>query len=369
MAHTISIPDNHSLVKNHDPRFDITEATLVKLDSFLQPPSTEFTSPKGTFVLPSLKLINIFIGLFFKHFSPPMPVLHHATVNTNKDLPSPLLAAMVIIGAIYSHLKHTRRFAIVLLNAARWQLRIAVECNNSLMRSAMIIYAEALIVHTGLWCGNKRAFELAEIGRGALITYIRRVKFGEQMSSTSAQTAANSSLDSAWRQWITEESHRRLAWVIYTLDSQFPSLLNLPPTISIGEIRNLGCPCDEEFWAAGSARSWKNLLGPASVPPSRSFAATVGPFLLGTQTSENDTLGLRPGRLLMLSLNPWSAFLVLVTMTHQIFLISQEESIARTFMDADERDSTGLGLKDALPNDLFRLHSNRRSRLAGKSHR
>jgi len=45
-----------------------------------------------------------------------------------------LLAAIVIIGAIYSHLKHTRRFAIVLLDIVRWHLNIALECDNGLMR-------------------------------------------------------------------------------------------------------------------------------------------------------------------------------------------------------------------------------------------
>lgn len=118
----------------------------MRLKSFLHPPSgREFhQSQKGTFILPSLPILNIFIRLFFLKFIPQMPVLHLATVNTN-HLPPPLLASMIIIGAIYSHVKHTRRFAIVLLDVVRWHLRIALECDNSLMRDPNIIYAEALI--------------------------------------------------------------------------------------------------------------------------------------------------------------------------------------------------------------------------------
>lgn len=367
-AHAIKIPDNHPLFTKHNSRFDITETTLVRLKSFLRPPSgREFhQSQKGTFVLPSLPTINVFIRLFFEKFSPQMPVLHHATVDTNADLPPPLLAAIVIIGAIHSHIKHTRRFAIVLLDIVRWHLRIALECDNSLMRDPYIIYTEALICHTGLWCGNKRAFELAEVVRGALVTYIRRVSFGEQFiqKSSAAPVKGGGSLQAEWKQWIAEESQRRLAWVIYSIDSQFPSILNLPPSISIGEIRNIGCPCDEEFWCATSARNWKNLLGPASVPPSRSFSAAVGPFWLITSI---------PGvgaakRLHMLSLNPWSAFLVLFTITHQVFQFTQESLIAQTFDDdGDHLESGG----DAKPIEgaikaLRQRQAFRRDQLAGE---
>ena len=367
-AHPISIPDSHPLFHTHDPRFDITEATLAQLESFIQPHFTECPSAKRSFVLPPLAAVNVFIGLFFKHCSPQMPVLHHATVNTNKDLPPPLIAAMIVIGAIYSHLKHTRRFAIVLLDAIRWHLQVAVECNNALMRSPMIIYAQALIVHTGLWCGNKRAFEFAEVGRGALVTYIRRIKFGEQLPISTTHTMTGSALDSDWRKWVQEESQKRLAWVVYTIDSQFPSLLNLPPTISVGEVRDLGCPCDEEFWAASSARTWKHLLGPAPVPPSRSFAAAVGPFVLGGDvTSKRDGSEMRSGQLPALNLNPWSAFLVLTTVTHHIYQITQEDIISRTFIDEDEwaPDEARLHGSESDNSPSRPLKSAARSRIAG----
>ncbi len=294
-------------------------------------------------------------------FSPQMPVIHHATVNTNTDLPPPLLASIIIIGAIYSHVKHTRRFAIVLLDIVRWHLRIALECDNSLMRDPNIIYAEALICHTGLWNGNKRAFELAEVVRGALVTYIRRMRFGDKFTE---KTQAKANVQAEWKHWIAEESQRRLVWVVYTIDSQFPSLLNLPPSISIGEVRNVGCPCDEEFWSATTARHWKNLLGPASVPPSRSFSAAVGPFLLVTSMPDliNNHFA---GRLPALNLNPWSAFLVLISITHQIYQFSEESMIGQTFDHNEEEEFEGN--LDDVTNGLRKVQELRRSQLAGQS--
>jgi hypothetical protein len=376
-AHPIIVPDQHHLLRSHDPRFDITEVTLTRIKAFLQPPlGREFhQSQKGTFILPPLLVVNAFIRLFFEHFSPQMPVLHHATINTNSDLPPPLLAAIIIVGATYSHLKHSRRFAIVLLDIARWHLRIALECDNSLMRDPMIIFAQSLICHMGLWCGNKRAFELAEVARGGLITYIRRIRFGEQLISPMSENSkakSNGNIQSQWKSWISEESQRRLAWVIYTIDCQFPSLLNLPPTISIGEVRNLGCPCDEEFWHATSARNWKNLLGPATVPPSRSFSAAVGPFLLATMPGGDiicqSRQGASAGQLPMLNLNTWSAFLVLLTVTHQIFQFSQESLITVSFIDDTFDDEETDGEKDTRGETiktLRRLHSIRRKQIAG----
>jgi hypothetical protein len=378
-ANPISVPEDHPLFRAHNPRFDISETTFFKLRAFLKPPvGREFhQSQKGSFVLPSLTVLNVFIGLFFKHFSPQMPVLHHPTVNTNVDLPPPLLAAMVIIGAIYSHLKHTRRFSIVLLDIVRWNLQIALECNNNLMREPMIIYAEALLCHTGLWCGNKRAFELAEVVRGAVVTYIRRKQFQDRGTS-STQNSATQNLNWQWRKWIAEESQRRIYWVIFALDAQFPSLLNLPATIAIGEVSALGCPCDEEFWCASSARNWKNLLGPASVPPSRSFSAAVGPFVLAASLR----LGLdgrkvqdQPNQLPVLNLNPWSAFLVLMAIQNQIFQFSQESLIARTFIDDEpcegdgddhgKRETGGGRTTGDINSGLRNLQAKRRDQLAG----
>lgn len=393
-AHAITIPDNHPLFQAHYSRFDISDSTLLRLRAFLKPPSGReyHQSQKGSFVLPSLPIVNVFIRLFFEHFSPQMPVLHHVTVDTNTNLPLPLLGTIITIGAIYSHLKQTRRFAIVLLDIVRWHLQIAVECDNSLMRDPMIIYAEALICHTGLWCGNKRAFELAEVVRGSLVTHIRRVQFGEQLVTSEKESPSSDgkrNLHTEWRKWVGGESRRRLAWVVYAIDYQFPSLLNFPSTISIGEVCNLGCPCDDEFWSATSARNWKNMLGPASVPPSRSFSAAVGPFILETLIPRPEQFRGDTGRpnlarigkhLPILSLNPWSTFLVLLAIQSQIFEFSQESLITQTFMggdeSSDEEENSGHdneqaassgGYEDGLGKILRKLKERRRFQLAGLS--
>jgi len=85
------------------------------------------------------------------------------------------------------------------------------------------------------------------------------------------------------------------------------------------------------------------LVGPATVPPARSFSAALGPFLLVTLAGLDNTMR-RPNsrkgleELPILQLNPWSAFLVLMSLQSSIFQFSQESMIMRTFTDDEETD-------------------------------
>jgi hypothetical protein len=194
------------------------------------------------------------------------------------------------------------------------------------------------------------------------------VHFQDWGNSPAKNAPAKENLNTQWRRWIAEESQRRLYWVVYSLDAQFPSLLNLPATIALGEVIDFGCPCDEEFWCASSARNWKNLLGPATVPPSRSFSAAVGPFILS-----NGLKAPTKGRnshdaqhqLPVLDLNTWSAFLVLMTIQTQVFQSSHESLISRSFIEDDEQQTHSGGRIGDVSSILKDLQAKRREQLAG----
>ena len=118
-----------------------------------------------------------------------------------------------------------------------------------------------------------------------------------------------------------------LFWVIYALDAPFAGLMYLTATFATGEARNPHCLCDGEFWYAQAARYWKNLLGDATVPPSRSFCMAMAPFtrsLALTQPviqASDPALKSSPRSSMppVLSWNTRSAFLVLVTLQAQVF--------------------------------------------------
>lgn len=324
----IQMDKPHPLRQNHKTQFDISAERYKALKSFLQRPAR-----KGFdfhyLPLPDLGIANVFIRLFFTHFEYQAAVIHHSSLKSSDDLPDPLLAIMIAIGATYSRERHSCRFSIVLIDVARLSTQLAIELDNRMMRDPMVLYALALICYSGIWCGNKRLFELCESLRGTVITYCRHM---HQMSSSATAAGPESTVngpDEQWRRWIQMETQKRLSWVIYGLDCVFPCLLYLPASFALAEFMGIECPCDEEFWQATTAQRWKNLLGPASMPPARTFASAVSPFLgplnLGRASGTNvHTTPSSTSFSNSIGLNSWTRYLVLTTIQVQVFELSQQ---------------------------------------------
>lgn len=341
----ISIADDDPLYLAHNPKYDISAKTYQAIMDWLDwTHDHRLAESSPPLIIPSLDVINVFIELFFQHCHPQMPVIHLATLVMDKDLHPALLAAMVVIGAKYSHQKHTRYFTITLLDRVRRGLLMNTEYDNGLAREPMTIYAFLLVCHTGLWCGNNRSFELAETLRASVVNLCRRKGFGNDFSRTvvlNQDTVAAKGLEARWRGWVSDESQKRLCWAVYMLDCQFPTLLNLPSTISRSELSALECPCDEEFWQAQSARHWKRLLGPASVPPSISLTTAASPFMVPHIADVTNPGGLQNDRhdsqseLSPMKLNPWSQFIVLLVILSQLYEYSQEVALAGKICGGD----------------------------------
>ncbi|KAL3484521.1 fungal-specific transcription factor domain-containing protein [Aspergillus germanicus] len=335
VAKRIYLSETQLLASNQTPRFQISEPRHARLKSYLGEPRRRGLG-LHELDFPDLATTNALISIFFTQFEHQMPVIHRPTLRSGDDLPDSLLAVMVAIGAIYSRGKHTCRFAIVLIDMARLSALISLELNNRLMRDPMFVYSLTLICYAGLWCGNKRLFELSENLRGTVVTYARHAQRSEYSLSLAKEEAKRYSTDTEgqWRRWIQRESRKRLSWCIYNLDCMFPYLLYLPASLSMAEFTGVECPCDEEFWHATSAYGWKSLLGSASAPPGRTFVSVVSPFLGpipsppggGQRGSASSTPGL----------NSWTRHLVLVTIMVQVFELSlQINMVAEATRDPD----------------------------------
>ncbi|KAJ5177128.1 uncharacterized protein N7482_003005 [Penicillium canariense] len=336
----IEMDKRHPLRQSHETKFDISAERYKVLKSFIQRPAR-----KGfdfhSLPLPGLGIANVFIRLFFTRFEHQMAVIHNSSLQSSDELPDALLAVMIAIGATYSLERHSCRFSIVLIDVARLSTQLAIEMDNKLMRDPLILYALALICYSGIWCGNKRLFELSESLRGTVITYFRhmqQVGFGMNQRESGARV---DSLDVEWQRWIQLETRKRLSWVIYSLDCVFPCLLYLPASLSVAEFMSIECPCDEEFWQATTAHHWKGLLGSASIPPGRTFAAAVSPFLgylnLGPASNTNSlTTPSSTSICDPISLNAWTRYLVLITIQVQVFELSQQTTMVSDMaLDSD----------------------------------
>lgn len=311
----ILAPDDPLLLEI-DPKFSLDVPTYEALRSVLSQDVViqGRVIAKSIQSFPSLEVTNAFISRFSVAFLPQAPVIHVPTFRINDDYPTYLLAIMISIGATYCKRKHARRFAIVLQELARCHLSLAVAANDELLKDPLTIYAAALICYSGLWCGNKRAFELAEALRGSVVAWVRRLP--NNIHRGTGTLEFGNDVAETWRQWIRQESLRRLKWLIYALDCQYACLMNTSPSMTIADVLDWDCPCDDDYWTASSANRMKLLLGGAIVPPSKAFAAAVGPFLHTSITFE-------PLR----SLNPWSSFLVLLYISMMVLRHAEQRHL------------------------------------------
>ncbi|KAF2033940.1 hypothetical protein EK21DRAFT_57555 [Setomelanomma holmii] len=323
---------------NDDPIFGLIEGDL-QLSA-----ETGHRSP-DSFTIPSLPLVNVFISLFFRRFLPQAPVLHRSSIDINA-LPGPVLAIIMVVGSTYSCLRHTRRFGIILFDRIRQNLLALIEADNSLMREPLIIYALALTCFMGLWCGNKRAFELAEALRASVVTYTRRLPANQndlhQGHQSASYTIASSTptsdrdkpLQARWSRWTAVKGRKRLCWLVYSLDSQFFSILGMPGMMTLAEIRRWNCPCDESYWIAPTPRAWKTLLGSASEPPCPIYGQMVASLLPAMKQAPEGI----EGRFLPRTSN-WNSKLLLLAIMAEVFHFEQTSVVVRMGfeqLDGDE---------------------------------
>ncbi|EXF75618.1 hypothetical protein CFIO01_10380 [Colletotrichum fioriniae PJ7] len=305
-THSISINESHPLMILHNPQFDILESTWIRVQSFL-----ELKTPGSeNLILPSLAVANVFLGLFFECFYEQSPVLHLPTISVN-HLPSPLLSAMIIIGATYSGIRHTRRFSILMLDRARQNLQALIETDKSLTRHPETIYASSLLVYTGLWCGNKGAFETAEAFRGSLVTYVRRLF----QPKTKVADAPDSRVEDRWKAWAVSEFKRRLRWYVFMIDSQFPAILNMRSMMSLAEVARWECPGDDAAWCTTSALAWEAIvksLGSSSASEFGSVYRALTDNRRAHSTSSTPSVSAITD-----NISSWTQFLVLSSLASQ----------------------------------------------------
>ncbi|KAH0284061.1 hypothetical protein KCU62_g8586, partial [Aureobasidium sp. EXF-3399] len=331
-------PDD-PLLLNVEPRFALTQERYLHLKAVLRQDivTNDRKTVGGMPSIPSIEVLNVFLSQFVRYFLPQAPVLHYPTFEINTTCPDHLLMIMIAIGAVYCKRRNVRRFAIVLQDLARCHLLMAVTANDVLLKDPNTVYSSALIRYAGIWCGNKRAFELAEAL--SVVAWTRRLP-----NHTPATEGNRTGDQDVWLNWIRIESLKRLKWTVFMFDFQISLLTNTPPNMSLSEVFDWECPCDDEYWTAPTARQCKLLLGSAVVPPSKSFAAALGPFILNTPN-------LRP----LKQLNDFGAFLVLLSVNMRVFHYKEEQNmlmkLAHLAFDGGEHEHSLENLPTPDPED------------------
>ncbi|OCK79360.1 hypothetical protein K432DRAFT_383157 [Lepidopterella palustris CBS 459.81] len=232
-------------------------ARCLKLTS--RPESSRFRAFENA-CLPSIQAMDCFIQLYFEYFHPIFPMLHQPTFNPSKA-PWQLVLATAAVGCRYSKAPGSRKAANALQELLRRAIGLTCEQDNSNVREIWL--AQAILLNSlGMtYSGDKRLLEIAEACRSFGITLCRRngclKHVAEAISIDSV--CRGSALEEKWRQWIRDESRRRLGFCCWLVDSQLVLYLDSSPAMGVDEPQQQ-LPCQEAVWDAPSAEEWKILF-------------------------------------------------------------------------------------------------------------
>ncbi|ETN42314.1 uncharacterized protein HMPREF1541_01468 [Cyphellophora europaea CBS 101466] len=203
---------------------------------------------------PSGKLISSILNWFLaRRFDETGWWLHVPSMHVNQEHET-FLAGLLSAAAVESHHPDIRKLGFAVQEAARIGVANRFEEDNRSTRDLRILQAFALQLHAGFWSGMRRKMEIAESFAYPLITMLRRS--GRFRLSRTNQGDTNA--QDEWRNWIREESFKRLAYHVLILDATMSMSMLTQPLLSPAEFQ-LELPCSPKLWTAASADEWQSL--------------------------------------------------------------------------------------------------------------
>ena len=222
----------------------------------------------------SLNMMQTYIGSYWLHFHPQLPILHKPTFSAN-TCPELLLLAIIALGASCLEKSHgfdTTRNCSELSNFLSWHLRWEIFMDADFRPPARLWVFQALLlleIFEKMY-STRPLHERAHIHHATTLTLMRRGSSligrttldSPPSGSTTATrsgsingaltTGSSSSQPTAeawWQQWITNEATRRAAFAAFVMDSIHATMFGHSAVMVAHEMRLL-LPCDEAQWAA-----------------------------------------------------------------------------------------------------------------------
>ena len=257
----LSEEKRQELLKMIDARFnDVSPVSQLKAEIFSGDRDVE------THCL-SLRKMQIYIGSYWYHFHPQMPILHKPTFTANKA-PNLLLIAVMAIGASCLDKVHGPNVTDAgadLANFLAWHLRGEIFKDKDFSPPAQLwIFQTLLLLEIYEKMFSTRVLhERAHIHHGTTLTLMRRgssligrspldsphtEKPGMDGSRDQSSSLPNKP-EQWWHHWIISEATRRVAFAAFIIDTIHATMFGHQATMVAHEIK-LALPCDESLWAA-----------------------------------------------------------------------------------------------------------------------
>lgn len=237
----------------------------------------------------SLKMLKTYIGSYWYHFHPQMPILHQPTFSPDqtKNL---LLLVIIAIGASSLDRLHGESVTTAGANLSdflAWHLRDEIFKDIDFSPPAKLWVFQTLIlleIYEKMY-STRVLHERAHIHHGTTLTLMRRgsnflggsadsslIKSSDGFESPQAvnhRSLHHSTPEQWWNNWIMNEATRRVAFAAFIIDSIHASMFGHSANMAAHEMK-LTLPCDEAAWSATSiievVRIESNLLSNGIVP-------------------------------------------------------------------------------------------------------
>ncbi|EEH47119.1 uncharacterized protein PADG_03217 [Paracoccidioides brasiliensis Pb18] len=223
----------------------------------------------------SLRMMQTYIGSYWRHSHDQLPILHKPTFSADK-VPNLLLLAIMSIGASTLDKIHGQAVSIAtsdLANFLIWHIRWEIFMDADFQPPAKLWVFQALLlveIYEKLY-STRALHERAHIHHDTTLTLMRRgssligrspfdsppslrddtqnrLTTGSGTNSASECGAAEES----WAHWIKAEATRRVAFAAFVMDSTHATMFGHSAKMVAHELR-LPLPCDEALWSATSA--------------------------------------------------------------------------------------------------------------------
>ena len=221
----------------------------------------------------SLRSMQTYIGSYWYHFHPQMPILHKPTFSADKEQVL-LLFAVITIGAscldkVHGH--DVTEAGSNLSNFIAWHLRGEIFRDRDFLPPAKLWVFQTLLlleIYEKMY-SDRKLHERAHIHHGTTLTLMRRgssligrspldsppmVKDGKTGLSIAVEPSASASVNPEewWHQWVTNEATRRVAFAAFIIDAIHATMFGHSATMVAHEMK-LALPCDESLWSATSS--------------------------------------------------------------------------------------------------------------------
>ncbi|KAI9713071.1 MAG: hypothetical protein M1820_001056 [Bogoriella megaspora] len=214
-----------------------------------------------TFRLPSMSVVNRYLGTYFNLLHPHLPFLHPATFVPT-EASAPLLLAILSIGALYTFEQdHAYMFHIgskVLVN----QFLQNKENFSSRKCPLWAMQSTLLNMVFASWSGDPKGLEWACSVKSLVANMVAGNRY-ELKNRTEARDGAPPSRE----EWIEDEGCRRTYYAVYIFFGLLTMTYNHTPAISFNEFDTLELPSSESLWSVESTdeQSWQDTLAASTI--------------------------------------------------------------------------------------------------------